>query len=204
MCFSANASFTASAFLSLVGLISINKVRVPKQYLFAAIPFLFGIQQFVEGLIWKNLAAQQEGTFYILTYLSFVFIVWPIVTPLAVYLLETNKPRKYLISLCILTGILIACASCIAWYFEYPTAVIESCHILYLTHIPSNYLIFATIAYLIATVVPFFISSNPAMKWMGIALTFSYLVSFIAYYEFLLSIWCFFVAILSILVVALI
>lgn len=47
MCFSASASF---------GVASIKKTHHPSQLLFASIPFIFGVQQIAEGLLWLTLS----------------------------------------------------------------------------------------------------------------------------------------------------
>ena len=55
MCFSAEASFGASAILLTIGVISLNKsVNVPQKVL-SCIPFIFGVQQFSEGILWLSL-----------------------------------------------------------------------------------------------------------------------------------------------------
>ena len=55
MCFSATASFGASIVLSAIGVVSIKKVQHHYQCMFAAIPLLFAIQQFSEGILWLTL-----------------------------------------------------------------------------------------------------------------------------------------------------
>ncbi len=203
MCFSASASFTASAVLSLIGLVSLNRVKKRSHYLFAAIPFLFGIQQFSEGMVWNALKTEQNASIPILAFLFFAFIVWPIWVPASLYLVETNPMRKKLILGCLGFGLLVVSSISYSWFFEYPTAIIESCHILYLVQISSTNWLLGTIAYLIATIAPFFLCSNHAFWWMGAVLATSYAVSYLFYYQYLISVWCFFAAVLSILIVAL-
>jgi hypothetical protein len=52
MCFSANASFAASGVLAAVGAASIRETKTKRGLLYAFIPLIFAIQQFVEGLQW--------------------------------------------------------------------------------------------------------------------------------------------------------
>ena len=52
MCFSATASFVAGTTLSTIGVATITKVKQRSELPFALIPLLFGIQQFIEGIIW--------------------------------------------------------------------------------------------------------------------------------------------------------
>ena len=54
MCFSAGASFGAAAVLSIVGAVAVIKAKTIPQGLFAAIPFIFSIQQVAEGMLWLS------------------------------------------------------------------------------------------------------------------------------------------------------
>ena len=55
MCFSSNASFGASAVLAVVGVVAIAKAKNTPGRLFAAIPIIFSIQQFAEGMLWLSM-----------------------------------------------------------------------------------------------------------------------------------------------------
>ena len=52
MCFSAAASFTAGAALSVVGVITVRRSRGAVELPLALVPLLFGIQQITEGVLW--------------------------------------------------------------------------------------------------------------------------------------------------------
>lgn len=52
MCFSATASFTASAVLGITGIATLRQVKFKSLIFLACLPLLFAIQQFNEGLIW--------------------------------------------------------------------------------------------------------------------------------------------------------
>lgn len=51
MCFSAGASFSAAAFLTTIGFLSMRHAPARLQF-FAMIPLFFAMQQFAEGVIW--------------------------------------------------------------------------------------------------------------------------------------------------------
>jgi hypothetical protein len=55
MCFSATANFVGSGILATVGVITLTKVRHRRELLFAALPTLFAIHQFIEGFVWLGL-----------------------------------------------------------------------------------------------------------------------------------------------------
>ena len=54
MCFSATASFVASGALSALGVATLRATQRKAEIPFATIPLLFGIQQFVEGVLWLS------------------------------------------------------------------------------------------------------------------------------------------------------
>ena len=97
MCFSAGASFGASALLLVGGYATLKKVKQPNQMMFAAIPLIFSIQQFTEGFVWLSF---QDPGFYSLQhvfsniFLFFALIVWPIWVPVSILQLEEEAKRK--------------------------------------------------------------------------------------------------------------
>src|SRR5579864_5305485 len=55
MCFSATANFVGSGVLGAVGVVTLTKVKHRRELLFAALPTLFAIHQFIEGFVWLGL-----------------------------------------------------------------------------------------------------------------------------------------------------
>jgi hypothetical protein len=92
MCFSARASFLASALLLPIGAATLQlarSTRQPDKLLLAAAPLGFGLQQGCEGLIWLGLEGQVAGVAptpgvltpleaATLTYLFFAYAFWPV------------------------------------------------------------------------------------------------------------------------------
>jgi len=54
-----------------------------------------------------------------------------------------------------------------------------------------------TVLYILATIITPFISSNKKMKWLGFVFLASYLFAVILYNGYVISVWCFFAALLS-------
>ncbi len=52
MCFSAAANFVGSGVLGTIGIVTLTKVKHRRELLFAALPALFAIHQFIEGFVW--------------------------------------------------------------------------------------------------------------------------------------------------------
>lgn len=199
MCFSAQASFTASAILALSSIFAFKQIANKKQVLLAAIPLLFAFQQATEGLLWLsfrfNNSALQTLTTYV--FLFFASMLWPIWAPLTLFILEKNSVRKRLIGITVLIG--IATALFVGFHIFYYGAAAHTMmhHITYDFYIPSLLNIPSLVAYLMATALPFFISSIPYFWIGGILIPLAYLLSYIFYIESIGSIWCFSVALLS-------
>ena len=206
MCFSAGASITAGVLLTVVGTETLRKVHKPEQIAFASIPIVFAFQQFSEGAIW--LTHGKPGFESILAVATAVFlimaqVVWPLLVPIAVLLMEHHKIRKRI--LWVLVGIGAAAAAYYAYsmIFFHAYAKISNLHIEYKTRIqaPLGIVGIAGIAsYLIATLVPFFVSSVKRTFILGIIIGLSFIVSIIFFRLYLTSVWCFFAAVISFLI----
>jgi hypothetical protein len=55
MCFSATANFVGSGVLGAVGVVTLTKVKHRRELLFALLPTLFAVHQFIEGFVWLGL-----------------------------------------------------------------------------------------------------------------------------------------------------
>ena len=199
MCFSATASFTAGSTLTLVGLLSVSYAQSLKQRMIAAIPLCFGLQQMAEGIVWRGMENNNSDLIAYGAYgfLFFAFFFWPIWVPLSMYTIEPNPKRR--IALRALTAVGIG-LGCYLLYHILNTGILVKmfeCHIQYDPKISSALILPGMIIYLIVTVVPFFIVLNPFVNLMGAALAASYLLTHLFYTEVLISVWCFFAAIIS-------
>src|SRR6202051_4801415 len=55
MCFSAAANFVGSGAMGAIGVVILTRVKHRRELLFAALPLLFAIHQFIEGFVWLGL-----------------------------------------------------------------------------------------------------------------------------------------------------
>ena len=201
MCFSAGASFISGAIISSVGVACIAKVKKPTQVVFAIIPLLFGVQQITEGVVWLALPSpdleilQKFATY---AFLLFAQIIWPTIIPLSVLNMEENQKRKKPLKILLFTGMAVSLyfTFCLLFFNVYPQ--IKSYHIIYATDFPQALKPVVFSFYLIATITPFFISSNRRMYYFGSLMFLSCAVTAIVYFEHLTSVWCFFAALLSV------
>jgi hypothetical protein len=196
ICFSATASFTAGIALLAIGSLTIRRAREWGEVPYAAIPVIFGVQQLVEGLLWRNLPAQDTTT-HVLTiaYLLFSNVLWPIYVPLAVWLLEPRSARRRTIAWTVAGG------SAVGLYFlaaivPHPvTSAIKDMHIKY--HIPHHHDAIAVTVYAAATCLAPLLSTHKMVRLFGIVLTASMTVAAIVYLRWFASVWCFFAAVIS-------
>ena len=206
MCFSASASFGAGILLGVIGVVTLKKAKNFPQRLLAAIPLIFSIQQFSEGVLWlalmnSHFAAWQQISTHI--FLVFAYMVWPVWIPLTIMLLERNKKRRKLLQVLFITGVFISIyiAYCMLSYSV--RAVVFNYHIHYTFNYPRALLSLTWVSdafYFIATILPPFISSVKKMWLFGIIILTSYLVSRIFFNDAVVSVWCYFAAILSIVI----
>ncbi|MEI2737431.1 MAG: DUF6629 family protein [Chitinophagaceae bacterium] len=216
MCFSATASFGAGAVLGTIGVIAVAKAKTNPQRTFASIPLLFAIQQFSEGLLWLSVKNSSMASWQpLLTYIFLVFAmaVWPFWISFTIRRLEKNVKRKKIMNVLVFIGAIVAVAV-IFVLFLYPVQVMTplclTCpgssnpsinqHLHYEFKFPpvaKNLIGIFTVLYIMATIVTPFISGIKKMKWLGIVFLISYLFAVIYYNNFVVSVWCFFAALLS-------
>ena len=157
MCFSANASFTAGAVLTIIGVASVIKAPHRSQLLFAAIPLLFGVQQLAEGVLWLTLPnPDQVNTQKVFTYIFLFFaqVVWPVWVPIAFLLLEKNTNRRKGQKILVAAGVVVGLYLFYCLLNYHVTARIEQRHITYLQEYPSIFRGFGVVLYALATIAP--------------------------------------------------
>ena len=200
MCFSAEASFTSGVVLAVIGVVTLKKVQTVSQRLFAFIPLLFSIQQFTEGFLWLSLSGRAgPGIQFPATYifLTIAQVLWPIWVPLSILVLEKEKARKKI--LYVMTGIgaavSLSIGYCLLFYSVH--SKINEHHISYTLDFPLAMKMYGGVFYFIATVLPAFVSSENKMKGLAFLILTSYIITAIFYENYVISVWCFFAAIMS-------
>ena len=201
MCFSATASFGVSAALLAGGIVSAKHVKTSSQIPFAMIPFVFSVQQFCEGFIWlsfKNTALESAGVGFTYAFLVFAQVVWPTLVPYAIYKMEGRNGRKKNLRLLLITGIALSIYLAFSLLYYPAKSSISNFHIRYDLSRPDQYMYITAVLYVIATIVPPFISSIKRMSAIGLFNLSSFIVTVLFFSEYLISIWCFFAAAISI------
>lgn len=206
MCFSAIASFTASAIIGTTGVITLRKCESSNERYFGSIPLLFAFQQLLEGLIWlsfKNPSLASIQTYATTGFLLFAWVVWPILLPFSVLQLETQILKKKVIKIFSLFSIIYGLLALIKLLNGSVTATQESFHIGYVLstrHVLNDIPYLWEGAYLLLTVIPLFISTTKGVRFLAFANLGSLLITFTFFNQTLPSVWCFFAAFLSIII----
>jgi len=204
MCFSTAASFGAGALLTGATILAARKSQKSVQWALVAIPGIFAIQQFTEGFVWLSLTNEsyagwsQSATFW---FLFFAQVYWPAWIPLAMVLVEKDRWRRQILFSLLGLGLVLSSYS-IYSLLAYPIhARVWEYHIQYWIDTPPYWTTFVLLVYGLVTVAPTFFSSVPRMWWLGITIAGSYFISLALFPHHIVSVWCYFAAIISVLVI---
>jgi hypothetical protein len=203
MCFSAGASFAGGAVITVIGVMTVKTNRDPPRLMFAAIPLIFGAQQISEGFVW--VALQSSGHDLMLSIASYTFlfaavVLWPFYLPLSVMAMEKDKSLRRLLIPFLVVGIIVSLYYGTRLLLNEIDPQISSHHIKYTGNFPQRGALIAFAGYAAATLIPLFISSARRMWLLGLLMATSCLITGIFYKEYLTSVWCFFAALISVVI----
>jgi hypothetical protein len=206
MCFSAPISFATSALLLPIGLVSFIKAyRYQPNYIgFSLIPIFFAIQQFIEGFVWLNLQTTHSKmtNLFGYSYLFFAYCFWPAYFSFAIQRIESIHYKKRLMGYAGVLGIVLALILYLPIIYNHPSlrisiaqhSIYYSCQFNPIQQVLYNFF------YLGILFFSCMIADNRKINLFGLAIMISYVVSGLFYIYSFTSVWCFFAAILSVLV----
>jgi Family of unknown function (DUF6629) len=203
MCFSATANFVGSGVLAATGVATFTKVKHKRELLFAALPTLFAIHQFIEGFVWLGLdgilspaVAHDMGAAFML----YAQGLLPFLLPLSVLLFEPNrKCRRRMLPFLVVGG---ATSLYILWALTaFPLQVyVRGNSIVYINQATNNTAV--ALLYVIATCGSLFFSKIQMMVRFGVAnLVILLVVMEVKRYAFT-SLWCAYAAVASVIILA--
>jgi hypothetical protein len=213
MCFSAPVSFGAAALLVPLGLRALWLAwQTNRRFLgLAAFPLLFGLQQMSEGLLWLNLAGfhAEYTRNAALGFLFFVYLAWPMMTPLAARALEDHPVRR---SILLYTALFAGLMGALVFFPLLPgdarlhVSIVQ--HSIFYEHRPlfdlpwDDWLSRGGFALVIT--LPLLTSSVANVRIFGGLVVFSLILSSLFFDYAFISVWCFFAAILSLFILRMI
>jgi hypothetical protein len=203
VCFSATANFVGSAVLGTIGVVTLTKVKHRRELLFASLPTLFAIHQFIEGFVWLGLdgilspaVTHDMGAAFVL----YAQGLLPFLLPLSVLLFEPDrKSRRRMLPFAI-----VGCLTTLYMLWglaAYPLQIfVRGNSIVYINPATNNTTL--AIFYVIATCGSLFFSQVRAMVLFGAAnLVILLAVMAVKRYAFT-SLWCAYAAVASIIILA--
>ncbi len=215
MCFSATASFVTGVLLIPVGLRSVSLAlrQDPSRWLpLAVTPLLFAGQQALEGIVWLVLDQALPGSLLrpaALAYLGFAFALWPVWMPWCSLRLaagRTGVGRQWLMRLCGAMGCLLAARLWIPLLLApgLIDPIVRHGSIDYQASLSGPALLGhqpGSLLYALIVCLPLLLTSSRRLRWLAVALALAFVVVQVAYLHAFSSVWCYFSAILSVLVV---
>lgn len=203
MCFSATANFVGSGMLGTVGVVTLTKVKHRRELLFASLPTLFAVHQFIEGFVWLGLDGRVSPT--VTHHMAAAFVLYaqgllPFLLPLSILLFEPDlkSRRRMLPFLAIGTGTTLY----MLWaLIAYPLQVyVQQNSIVYINDGTNNTTL--ALLYIIATCGSLFFSKIRDMVTFGaVNLVILLVVMAVKRYAFT-SLWCAYAAAASIIILA--
>src|SRR5580704_19401112 len=203
MCFSATANFVGSGALAAIGVVTLTKVKHRNELLFASLPVLFAVHQFIEGFVWLGLDGRYSPTVthdMAAAYMLYAQGLLPFLLPLSVFLFEPDGVgrRRMLPFLALGIGTTLY----ILWALTaYPTQVyVRENSIVYINQATNNTAV--AILYVVATCGSLFFSEVKPMVIFGFAnLVILLVVMAFKRYAFT-SLWCAYAAVASVIILA--
>ncbi len=200
MCFSATASFSAGALLLGIGTLTLKSARHPRELPFAAIPLLFAVQQLTEGVIWLTFRVDAPLLNTVMThvYSFFSHVLWPVYVPAAVWLLEPPGRRRWVLSGFVAAGIAVG-AYLLYILIAFPVVAHPTGrHIEYIS--PHFFAAAAMTLYLVSTAISPVLSRHRLVQVFGVAALLSFATAYYFFATWFISVWCFFAALLSVVI----
>ena len=201
MCFSATASFSAAAVIGSVGMVTLRSAAAKPDHrilALAAFPLLFALQQVVEGLLWLDLAAPEPGALrgvLVHAFQGYAEVFWPVFAPLAALLIERERWRRILISICLVIGLALSAYLLVAMIGHPYQAMVGEGHILYRNDF--QYPTGIEVPYVVATTLSLLLSSERDVQRLALIILIGFAVAYVSFHHAYISVWCFFAAIAS-------
>lgn len=202
MCFSATGSFAAAGLLAGIGAVAMRSIAAPTQRMFAAMPLLFAAQQVAEGIVWLTLADPARAPLQqvaVHAFLIFAVAVWPVWLPLSLRQAERSPARRQLLSGLACVGAGVATYALLALW-RWPASAHTAGHSIQYALASGGAALDRDLylaVYVIPTVLSFFVSGISLARVTGVALALSLAASVLIERDALTSVWCFFAALLS-------
>jgi hypothetical protein len=203
VCFSAAVNFAGSGVLATVGVVTLTRVKHHRELLFASLPTLFAIHQFIEGFVWLGLDGYLSPT--VTHNMGAAFVLYaqgllPFLLPLSVILFEADAKSRRRMTPFLVIGALTTLF--ILWALvAYPLQIfVKGNSIVYINQATNNTTV--AVLYAIATCGSLLFSKVNDMVIFGVAnMAILLTVMAVKRYAFT-SLWCAYAAVASVIILA--
>jgi len=206
MCFSATGSFGVAAVIAGIGAVAVTQDKPRSHRMLASVPLLFAAQQVAEGVVWMTIGHPAEAPLHgiaVTLFLGFALVCWPMWVPTCLFVAERDARRRRILGALSVIGVVVGLYASLLLVRGPPTAHVAGHSLAYSygDRGPAVMLALYLPGYALPTVVPFFVYTISRAKIIGTVLLFSLVATFMIERRALASVWCFFAAILSVLIV---
>ena len=200
VCFSMTADVVAGAALVPVAVRSLREVKHRSELLFALLPAIFALHQFLEVAVWAGLDGDVPAGVANFAMRGYLFIAWPLLpiyVPLALLMLENQRAGRRVLPF-------VALGAVVSVYLSYvvlanPVAVIQHSHGLEYDTAVRHPLVWAVL-YIVAVIGPALVSGYHSIVAFGVLNLVGLIVVAVFYFESFASLWCVFASASSILI----
>jgi len=205
MCFSATASFSVGAAIAATGIVAVAQEKPPSQRMLALVPLMFAAQQIAEGFVWLTIDpnGRAQNLVAVSVFLAFALVIWPLWVPLSLLIAEKNPGRRRLLTVFCGAGFGLAVYTTQMLLGGRPGAHLAG-HRLAYDYTRAGPALASSLslpAYAIPSVLPFFVSTISRAKTIGVVLAAALVATYLLERRAFASVWCFFAAIISAIIV---
>lgn len=194
------ADLVAGAALTPIAVLSLREVKHRSEVLFAALPAVFALHQFLEVAVWAGLDGDVSPGLASAAMRGYLFIAWPLLpfyVPLALLLLERKSRQPRIMPFVVLGTI-------VALYLSYvvllnPVEVIRHDHGLEYDTVVRHPVVWAVL-YIVAVVGSPLLSGYRSIVAFGVLNLIGLIVVAVLYMQEFASLWCVFAAASSVLI----
>jgi len=199
VCFSPQGDLVGGAVVTAIGIDACWHARGrPELAAVAALPIVLGLHQVDETYVWWGLqgtVAAGTGRTAMWIYLVVALVVLPVLAPSLVISAEPVRRRRWQMAPFVVVGLGVAAMLAETMAANGARATIGAHHIAYSIGLPDGYVVVG--AYVVATCVPFLLSSYRHVRYFGVANLVAVIVLARLCATGFTSLWCAYAALVS-------
>jgi len=191
-------NFVLAGVIGTVGILTLMKVSTPNEVVFALLPLLFAIHQFVEGFVWLGIDGLIHERALEISEGIFIYYaqgILPFLIPLAIWLIEKDGYRKKLLGILTLLGLGLAIYTMYG-LATVPTSVSVVNNTIYYKN-PWTANIYDATIYILTTCGALMLSSSIAVAFFGLLNLIGLILIYLLRPYGFTSLWCLYAAVIS-------